>query len=504
MKTMKKLLVLLALVLISVGSLSTASAAGDTLVVGNPTDAVSLDPHRTNDAASALPMFQIYDTLVKLSPEMTIEPSLATEWTQIDDTTLEFKLREDVQFHIGEPLTASDVKFTFDRHINPETAAPAAFMLSTLSEVRVIDDYTVQFITSEPCAALLYNLTHVDMGILNEKAVTEAGDDYGNHPVGTGAYKFVSWKKNQEIVLERNEDYFGEAARIPNLVIRIIPEGATMIAELQTGGVDIALNLGSQYVPMFAPGTGMKLEQFNTFTNKYLAFDERTAPFDDVRVRQAVNYAINKDAIVKVAYSGSAEPLAGPLPKNINGYNPDLTPYPYDVEKAKALLAEAGYADGITTTLYISDKEIDTKIATVLQAQLKDVGINVDIQVIEWGTYLQKTAEGLPMFLLGWTTVTADADNGLYANFHSSAWGSQGNRCFYKNERVDELLDAGRAEFDQDARAKLYQEASQIIYDDAAWAFLTAELYNLGMRDNVQGFVPMSTTFFDLSTVYFE
>ena len=126
MKTMKKLLVLLALVLISVGSLSTASAAGDTLVVGNPTDAVSLDPHRTNDAASALPMFQIYDTLVKLSPEMTIEPSLATEWTQIDDTTLEFKLREDVQFHNGEPLTASDVKFTFDRHINPETAAPAA------------------------------------------------------------------------------------------------------------------------------------------------------------------------------------------------------------------------------------------------------------------------------------------------------------------------------------------------------------------------------------------
>ena len=322
--------------------------------------------------------------------------------------------------------------------------------------------------------------------------------------MGTGPYKFVSWKKNQEIKLTRNDEYFGEKAKTANLTIRIIPEGATMMAELQTGGVDMALNIGSQFVPMFQPGTGLKLEQFNTFTIKYLSFDHRVAPFDDVRVRQAINYATNKEAIVKVAYSGCAEALSGPLPKNINGYNESLVPYEYNVEKAKALLAEAGYPDGFTQTLYISDKEIDTKIATVLQAQLKEIGINVDIQVIEWGTYLQKTAEGLPMFLLGWTTVTADADNGLYANFHSSAWGSQGNRTFYKNEKVDELLDGGRAEFDQEARKAMYQEACQLIYDDAAWDFLTAELSNLGLRVNVQGFIPMSTTFFDLSTIYFD
>lgn len=501
---MKKVLAILALVLCLVLGASCAFAAGDTLIVGNPLDAVSLDPHRTNDAASALPMFQIYDTLVKLSPEMTIEPSLATEWTQIDENTLEFKLHQGVKFHNGEEMKASDVKFTFERHINPETAAPAAFMLSTLAEVKVVDDYTVQFITKEPCASLLYNLTHVDMGILSEKAVTESGDDYANNPVGTGPYKFVSWKKNQEIKLTRNDEYFGEMAKTPNVTIRIIPEGATMIAELQTGGVDMALNIGSQFVPMFQPGTGLKLEQFNTFTIKYLAFDHRVAPFDDVRVRQAINYATNKEAIVKVAYSNSAEPLSGPLPKNINGFNETLVPYEYNVEKAKQLMAEAGYADGFTQTLYISDKEIDTKLATVLQAQLKEIGITVDIQVIEWGTYLQKTAEGLPLFIMGWTTVTADADNGLYANFHSSAWGSQGNRSFYKNEKVDELLDGGRAEFDQEARKAMYQEACQVIYDDAAWDFLAAELYNLGLRENVQGFVPMSTTFFDLSTIYFE
>ena len=501
---MKKLLAILTLALCLVLCASCALAGGDTLIIGNPTDAVSLDPHRTNDSASALPMGQIYDTLVTLSPEMEVIPALATEWTQIDDLTLEMKIPQGVKFHNGEELKASDVKFTFERHINPETAAPAAFMLTTISEIKVIDDYTFQFITKEPCSSLLFNLTHEDMGILNEKAVTEAGADYTNHPIGTGPYKFVSWKKNQEIRLVRNDEYFKEPAKVENLVIRIIPEGATMMAELQTGGIDIALNVGTQFVPMFQPGTGIKLEQFNTFTIKYLAFDQRVAPFNDVRVRQAINYATNKEAIVKVAYSNAAEPLSGPLPKNINGYNDALVPYEYNVAKAKELLAEAGYADGITTTLYISDKEIDTKLATVLQAQLKDVGINVDIQVIEWGTYLQKTAEGLPLFLLGWTTVTADADNGLYANFHSSAWGSQGNRTFYKNEKVDQLLDDARKVYDQDARKAMYQEACQLIYDDAGWDFLAAELYNLGMRDNVQGFVPMSTTFFDLSTVYFE
>lgn len=479
----------------------TALADGGELIVAQAADAVSLDPHRTNDAASAVPMFQIYDTLVKLDSDMKIVPGLATEWKQVDDYTLEFKLRQGVKFHNGEELKASDVKFTYDRITDPATAAPAAFMLSTLKETKVVDDYTVQLVFSSKCASMLYNLTHVDMGILNEKAVTEAGDAYSQNPVGTGAFRFVEWKKNQQIVLEKNPDYYGEPAKSDRLVFRIIPESATGIAELQTGGVDVLLGVQPQYAPQFAEGSGMKLEKFSTFTIKYLAFDVRQKPFDDVRVRQAINYATNKDAIIKVAYSGSAEPLSGPLPEKINGYNPDLEPYPYDVEKAKALLAEAGYPDGFETTLYLSDKEVDTKIATVMQGMLAQVGIRVDLQVIEWGSYLKKTAEGLPMYILGWTTVTADADNGMYSNFHSSAWGSQGNRMFYKNDRVDELLDMGRSEYDPEARVKLYQEASQIIHDEAAWDFLAAEQAMVGMRDYVEGFEPVPTTFYDFAPV---
>ena len=478
-----------------------ALAEGGELVVAQAADAVSLDPHRTNESASAIPMFQIYDTLVKLDADMQIVPGLASEWKQVDDYTLEFKLREDVKFHNGEMLTANDVKFTYDRITDPATAAPAAFMLSTLKETKVIDEHTVQLIFSGKCASMLYNLTHVDMGILNEKAVTEAGDAYAQNPVGTGAFKFVEWKKNQEIVLEKNPDYYGEPATSDRLVFRIIPESSTGIAELQTGGVDILMGVQPQYVPQFAEGSGMKLERFNTFTIKYMGFDMRQKPFDDGRVRQAINYATNKEAIIKVAYNDSAEPLAGPLPARINGRNEDLTPYPYDPEKAKALLAEAGYPDGFTSTLYLSDKEVDTKIATVLQGMLAQVGIKVDLQVIEWGAYLKKTAEGVPMYLLGWTTVTADADNGMYSNFHSSAWGSQGNRMFYKNDRVDELLDMGRSEFNPEERVKLYQEASQIIYDDAAWNFLAAEQSMVGMRDYVEGFQPMPTMCFNFAPV---
>ncbi len=504
---MKRLKSTLAIVLSIVCLLSLLAGCGgnkgsaDTLVVAQTSDIISLDPHKTNDSFSSTAIVQIYDCLVDLDTEMNIVPGIATEWYQVDDTTWEFKLREGVKFHNGDELKASDVKFTFDRHIDPETAAPAAFMLSSLESVEIIDDYTVRFHTTEPCASLPYNLTHDDMAILSEKAVTEAGDAYGENPVGTGPFKFVSWTKNQEMVLERFDDYYQGPAALSKIVIRIIPESATAIAELKTGGVDIVLNLSSQYASQFSEGSGLVLEQFPVFTAVYLSFDMRQEPFDNVLVRQAINYAIDKESIIKMAYGGYAEELVGPLPPQVHGASQDLEGYTYDVEKAKELLTEAGYPDGFSTTLYVDTDEVNNKVATVIQSQLKEINIDVQLQVLEWGAFLEQTAQGLPMFLLSWTTVTADADNGMYALFHSSAQGSQGNRTFYANERVDELLDSARAEFDEEARLAMYAEASQIIVDDAAWASLVVKQYLVGMNDKVQGFVPMPTTFFDYYTV---
>lgn len=480
----------------------TAGTADDgaVLTVAQIADAVSLDPHKANDSASVQPMRQIYNELVTLDQDMKVIPSLATEWEQVDDLTWLFHLREGVLFHNGDELKASDVVFSFNRLINPETAAPAAFMLSVIDVVSAEDDYTVKIITKTPFAPLLYNLTHNACAIISEKAVTAGGDGYGQNPVGTGPFKFQEWKKNQEISFEANPDYFMGAAQLSKLVFRIIPESSTAISELKTGGVDMVLDLPAQYADQLNGG-GLHVEKFSTFTTKYLGFDHRQEPFNDVRVRQAINHATNKDAIIKVAFNGNGQVLSQPMAPGINGYNTSVTPYAYDVEKAKSLLAEAGFADGFTSKLYISDKEEDNKIATLLQSQLKEVGISVEIQVIEWGAYLSKTSEGVPMFLLGWSTVTGDSDNGMYSNFHSSAFGSQGNRIFYSSPEVDKLMDDGREEFDPAARARHYEDAAKIINDDAAWDFLLAKEYLIGMNDNVQNFQSSPTTLFEFYSI---
>lgn len=470
-----------------------AKGGDNTLTVAQNSDAITLDPHKTNDSASANPMQQLYNTLVDLTPEMEIVPSLATEWTQLDDVTWEFKLREGVKFHNGEELKASDVKFTYDRLLDPATAAPGSFLMTAVSEVKVVDDYTVQIISKEAFAPLIYNLTHVATSILNEKAVTEAGSKYGQNPVGTGPFKFANWQKDSKITFERYEDYFEGPASLEKVEFRIIPESATSVAELKTGGVDIVLDLPSQHIKQFENNNTARVDKVPSFSIKYLGFNVQEKPFNDPLVRKAINYATNKEAILKAAYQGTAVQQKSPLAPGLNGYNDDLQGYGYDPEKAKELLAQAGYADGFSSKLYISDKDIDTKLGTILQSQLKEVGINVELQVLEWGAFLDETSKGVPMYILSWTTVTGDADNGMYALFHSKNFGGPGNRSFYKNEEVDSALDKGRTENDPEARKAHYQKAQEIIVEDAVWDFLAVSENIVGVNKNVQGFKNMPT-----------
>lgn len=499
---MKKLAIyvsLIAVLLLSACGGGGKQANGNTkggdnvLTIAQASDAITLDPHKTNDSASANPMQQVYNTLVDLTPDMEIVPSLATEWKQVDDLTWEFKIREGVKFHNGEELKASDVKFTYDRLLDPATGAAPAFLLAAVDEVKVVDDYTVQIISKESFAPLVYNLTHIGTAILNEKAVTEAGDQYGQSPVGTGPFKFVSWKKDSKITFETYEDYFNGPASVEQVEFRIIPEAATSVAELKTGGIDIMFDLPSQHIKQFENSDSVVVDKVPSFTIKYLGFNTQEKPFNDPLVRKAMNYATNKEAIVKAAYQGTAVQQKSPLAPGLNGYNDTLEGYEYNPEKAKELLAEAGYADGFNSTLYISDKDIDAKLGTILQAQLKEVGVNVELQVMEWGAFLDETSKGVPMYVLSWTTVTGDADNGLYAMFHSKNFGGPGNRSFYKNEEVDSLLDKGRTESDPEARKAHYEKAQEIIVNDAVWDFLAVSENIVAVSKNVEGFENMPT-----------
>jgi peptide/nickel transport system substrate-binding protein len=487
---MKRMVGLAVLGLFWAGTLAQAQ----TITVGQGADAVTLDPHGTNDQPSARVMRQIYDTLIIQQEDLELVPGLAESWEQLDDTTWEFTLREGVTFHNGEPLTADDVVFTFNRLIDPEVAAPAAFLLGFVESVEAADERTVRITTQYPFAPILAHLSHTATSILNEQAVTEAGEDYGTTTVvGTGPFSFVRWEPATQIVLERNDDWWGGEVLPERVVFRPIIEGTVRAIELETGGIDIAYGLEPTDANRIEGGgvPGVRLETVETLSTNYIGFNVQKEPFDDPRVRQAINHAVDVDLIIEAVLEGRAIPATGPIAPAVFGARTDLEPYAYDPERARELLAEAGYEDGFSTTIWTNDNPTRIQIAEIVQAMLLDVGINVDVQVLEWGTYLADTAEGLhDMFILGWVSVTGDADYGLYSLFHSEQMGNPGNRTFYANERVDELLDLGRSSADEEERLAAYAEAQEIILEEAPWIFLNITVEDNGVRDNVEGFVP--------------
>lgn len=458
----------------------------DTLVVGMGGDAVSLDPHATNDQPSSRVSKQIYDTLILQTEELDLVPSLATEWEQVDDTTFEFKLREGVMFQNGEELKASDVKFTLERALE---STFIGHIVGAISDVEVVDDYTVRISTAQPFAPLLTHLAHPATAILNEKAVTEGGEDYGQNPVGTGPFKFVSWTTGDSIVIERFDDYWGDPAVVKEVTFKVIPDNSVRTIQLETAELDIAYDIQPSDVERVENDPNLVLQRDANLSTAYIGFNADKEPFDDVRVRQAINYALDMNAVVEAVYSGVGSPAKGPLGPNVFGANLDLEEYALNVELAQELLAEAGYADGFSTTLWTNENQQRIDIATIVQNQLEVVGIEVTVEILEWGQYLQDTAAGAhDMFILGWTTVTADADYGLYALFHGSQFGDGGNRTFWSDPEVDRLLDLGRTTIDQDERLAAYQEAQEIIRDQAPWIFTWTGENLAGLRDNVTGF----------------
>jgi peptide/nickel transport system substrate-binding protein len=472
-------------------ALIVGGAQAQTLIVSQGADAVSLSPHMTNDQPSARIMRQIYDTLIVQNEQLELEPGLAESWEQIDDLTWEFTIRQGVTFHDGSALTASDVAWTLDRLRDPETAAPAAFLVGFIDQIEAVDDHTVRITTEGPFAPLLAHLAHTATSIMSEQAVTEAGEDYGTEVViGTGPFRFVSWETASQIVLERNDDWWGGEVLPQQVIFRPITEGTVRAIELETGGIDIAYSLEPRDSQRMRDQPRINLYEVETLSTNYVGFNVQREPFDDVRVRQAINYALDAETIVDVIYEGQGIPASSPISPQVFGAHTELEPYGYDPERARELLQEAGYGDGFSTTLWTNDNPLRIQIAEIAQAQLGEVGIDVDVQVLEWSTYLADTAAGNhDMFILGWVTVTADADYGLYALFHSSQFGSAGNRTFWAHDRVDELLELGRSTADPDQRAEYYREAQEIIAEEAPWIFLLITVEVNGTRDNIDGFV---------------
>jgi peptide/nickel transport system substrate-binding protein len=488
MKRIRTLLALLLVVTLGLAACTTTPAPTvalrDKLVVGMGADAVSLDPHRSNDQSSSRVRGQIYETLIAQDDSLNLIPGLAESWTQVDDLTFEFKLKQGVVFHDGSSFTAADVKFTFDRAVQ---SPDIGFIMNPIASTEVVDDFTVRLTTKFPFAPMLASLAHPAAAILS-KAVVVDGYDF-EMPIGTGPFKFVERVVGDSLTLARFDDYHGTKAVTPTVVFRVIPDNASRTIELETGGIDIAYDIAPGDVARVGSNPDLNLVRDPNLSMTYIGFNFQKAPFDNAKVRQAINLALDMDAIVEVVMRGVGAPAFGPIGPNVFGANTDLEPYPFDVEKAKALMVEAGFPDGFETTLWTNENQIRMDIAEIAQNQLAAIGIKVTVQVLEWGAYLAATAAGEhDMFILGWTTVTADADYGLFPLFHSSQFGGPGNRTYYSNPRVDELLELGRENVDPAVRLAAYREAQEIIRDDAPWIFVNTGENISGTSNKVTGF----------------
>jgi peptide/nickel transport system substrate-binding protein len=509
----KKLLVVLSLILVvamlatacgGTTNTSTPKSSKDTLVVGQGADAKSLDPHATNDQPSSRVMKQIYETLVNQNEEMALEPGLAESWTAIDEKTFEFKLKKGVKFHNGEEFKASDVKFTLLRALESSQVGHIVGAIDG-ENIVVVDDHTIRIGTKQPFAPMIAHLAHTATGMLNEKAVTEGGEDYGQNPVGTGPYKFASWVSGEKIDLVRNEEYHGTKAPIKNVTIRNLADNTTRTIELESGGVDIAYDIAPNDISRVEGNGDLVLLRDINLSTSYVGFNAAKAPFNDVRVRQAINYVVDMESIVEAVYLGVGQAAKGPLGPNVWASNQKLEAYGYNVEKAKELMKEAGLEAGFKTTIWTNDNQQRMDIAEILQNQLKDINIEAEVKVVEWGAYLDGTANGEhDMFILGWVTVTGDPDYGLYALFHSTQHGGAGNRTFYSNPKVDELLESGRTTVDPKAREAFYMEAQEIIRNDAPWIFTWSGENLAGTHKSVKGFKQHPAGHHKLYTVYFE
>lgn len=491
------------------------AAEGGDLIIAVLSDASSLDPHGANDVPSSVVQSNIYETLTVIDENGEVAPGLAESWEQIDDLTWSFKLHEGVTFHDGEAFNAEAVKANLDRVLDEELGSPRYNLYEMVTEVEAVDEYEVHITTEYAFSPLLAHLAHTGGSMISPasieadyEAVANGEDPFSTvsaNPVGTGYFKFESWEPGSEIKLSKNEEYWGEPVNVDSVAFRVVPDSQVRAADLETGNVHIIDPVQPNEVDRINNSGSAHIHQQSAASLAYLGFNTEKEPFDDPLVRRAISHAIDREAIINGIYDEYGLVAKGPLSPDIFGYTEDLDPIEYDMDQARSLLEEAGMEEGFTTTIWTNDNPQRQSIAVLIQESLAELNIDVSIEVMEFGAYLDQTAAGEhDMFILGWSNSTGDAERGLYPLFHSSQKGNSGNRSFYENAEVDALLEAGRQATDPAEREEIYAEVQQILTDDAPMAFLLHQEYLLGVSDKVSGFEVTPSGIYQLQDVTLE
>ena len=430
----------------------------DSVIIAIGADIATLDAHFSASATSYEVFINLYDPLIELD-EVSREfvPCLAEDWEiGEDNATYIFKLKKGVKFHNGEELKASDVVFSLNR---AKTSPYQASQTSQIKDVTEIDEYTVQVTVTEPFAPFLLSMSYIS--ILNEKAVTESGEAYGENPVGTGPYKYVRHDIGERVVLERFDEYFRGPASIKNVEYQVITDANTTVIALETGEVDFAYVIPMISRQSIVDNPELTTHEFESITFNYSIMNNEIEPFNNLLVRQAINYAVDKEAIIQIAEEGMGKVTDSIFNKHIFGYSENVKGYEYNPEKAKELLAEAGYPDGFEITL--KTMESQKKVAQIIQEDLNKIGITANVEVCEKNAYIQDIIGG--NYEMGNLGITVGTD----AEFFSIAFHSTGglNVSKYNNPRVDALFEEAKTILDKNERIARYEELSQILVDDA-------------------------------------
>jgi peptide/nickel transport system substrate-binding protein len=507
----------IAAVVVSMGLLRDAGAqstGGGTLTIARAAEAPSLDPYAATAAPSVYVYANIFDTLVEQDRDLSIKPALASSWEQVNPTTWRFHLREGVKFHDGTPFNAEAVKFTFDRVFDKAKPARGLSMAGPISGVAVIDEHTVDITTPKPYGPFLNAMSEVFVfGMVSPTAVKKNEQEFGHNPVGTGPFAFSSWRQNSEIVLTRNENYWGKKPAIERLVFRVIPEASSQVIALGADEIDGIVGPDANVVPRLREDRSVAVYEVPGIRMLYVGFNTQREIFKDVRIRRAFNHAVNTKALAERVMRGTALPAEGYLPKQVFGYA-NVGTYAYDPEAAKKLLAEAGWTPGPDGKLQKNGQPLVVSfwgytgrdpsaklLGEAVQGDLQRIGVTVNLRIWEYAQlnsaiWQEHPKEGAAatqydMFMLGWGTITGDADFTFYGIVSDISIPPEGlNGTFWAPPEYMTEIEKARFSTDPDQRRASYKTAQEMLKRDAIWIPLVVLNQIAVFKNHVKNYQP--------------
>ncbi len=475
----------------------------DTLIIAGA-DAVMINPILSADSASSLIEGFVFDSLITVDDNLNFIPRMARKWeVSKDGRVWTFYLKKGIKWHDGVEFTAEDVRFTIESIMNPGVNSPRKSDYELIQRIETPDPYTIKIRLREPYAPFLASMSIgiIPKHILEKEDINTA--KFNRKPVGTGPYKFKEWKSAEYVALEVNEGYFDKIPKIKKIKVKVIPDMNIVQLQERTGEVDVGDILPKDY-ELMKQVKGLNTYLYDAMAYTYLGFNLQNPQFQDVRVRQAISYAVDRNLIVDKVLHGIGSPAGSPISPLSWAYNPEVKPYSYDPQRARQLLAEAGWkdtdGDGILDKdgkpfkfVLMTNKGNKTRedLTVILQQQLKEVGISAEPRIIEWSTFIANyvNKKNYDVVILGWS-LGVDPDN--YSIFHSSQIKDGLNFISYRNPRVDRLLEEGRTTIDQGSRKKIYGEFQKIMAEDQPLVFLYYPKSITGVRDRVAGVRPPS------------